>query len=83
MKKITFNYDNEADVLYASLGKPKPAKSIDKENGIILRVDPNSGEYIGFTIINYMARKSSGKLKKVPHFHNLELPHYNKYNQTI
>jgi uncharacterized protein YuzE len=73
---LSFHYDSEADVLYASVGKPKPAKSIDFPNGIVLRVDPISGNYIGFTIINYMARKISGSLKKIPHFSNVELPLY-------
>ena len=73
---INFNYDESADVLYASVGEPKPAKSIDYDNGIVLRIDPKSGEYIGFTIINYMAQKKQGHLKKIPHFKKVELPLY-------
>jgi uncharacterized protein YuzE len=73
---LSFHYDSEADVLYASVGKPKPAKSIDFPNGIVLRIDPVSGNYIGFTIINYMARKKSGSIKKIPHFSSVELPIY-------
>ena len=73
---ISFHYDSEADILYASVGKPKPAKSIDFPNGIVLRIDPTSGNYVGFTIINYMARKKSGSIKKIPHFSSVELPIY-------
>ena len=73
---VSFHYDSEADILYASVGKPKPAKSIDFPNGIVLRIDPTSGNYIGFTIINYMARKKSGSIKKIPQFNSVELPVY-------
>ena len=75
-ESINYNYDKEADVLYASVGKPQPAKSIDYENGVVLRIDPNSKKYVGFTIINYMDRKKQGKLKRIPHFKGIELPNY-------
>lgn len=74
--KIKYNYDKKADILYAHYGEPKPAKSIDKNNGIVLRIEPSTGKYIGFTIINYMARIRDGKIKKIPHFDNIELPIY-------
>lgn len=73
---LVYNYDEEADVLYAYLGEPKPAESIDYENGIVVRKDPKSKKYIGFTIINYRDRKRQGKLKKIPHFKYVELPNY-------
>jgi len=38
---LSFHYDSEADILYASVGKPKPAKNIDFPNGIVLRIDPD------------------------------------------
>jgi uncharacterized protein YuzE len=75
-KIINYNYDEEADVLYASVGEPRPAKSVDSENGVILRIDPHSKKYVGFTIINYMDRKKQGKLKRIPHFKGIELPNY-------
>ncbi|MDR3668379.1 MAG: DUF2283 domain-containing protein [Ignavibacteriaceae bacterium] len=73
---LSFHYDSEVDILYASVGKPKPAKSDDFPNGIVLRIDPSTGNYIGFTIINYMARKKRGSIKKIPHFNSVELPIY-------
>jgi hypothetical protein len=74
--KIDFHYDKDVDVLYASLGKPMPAKSVEKDNGTVLRIDPKTGRYIGFTIIDYMARLKSGMLKSVPEFEWVELPQY-------
>lgn len=74
--KMNFEYDEEADVLYASLGEPAPAESIDFDNGIILRLDPNSKKYVGFTIVNYMDRKKRGKIQRIPHFKQIELPNY-------
>jgi uncharacterized protein YuzE len=73
---IKYDYDKEADVLYASVGEPKPAKSVDYKNGIVIRIDPHSGKYIGFTIIDYMKRKKRGMIKRIPHFKQVELPSY-------
>jgi uncharacterized protein YuzE len=53
MKKINFNYDKEADVLYLFLGKPQKAKTVEIENDFILRLDPKTGEMIGLTIIDF------------------------------
>ena len=79
MKKkieIDFHYDREVDVLYASIGKPRPATSIEKGNGILLRIDPKTNDIIGFTVIKYMKRKKDGFLKHIPEFENIELPIY-------
>ena len=67
-ENINFHYDKKVDVLYASVGKPKPAKSIETDKGYILRVDPHTGDPIGFTIIHYMKRINKGLLKSVPEF---------------
>lgn len=74
--KINFHYDTEVDVLYASIGKPKPAKSIEKGNGTLIRIDPNNGEIVGFTVIDYMYRIKKGLIKSIPEFEDIELPMY-------
>ena len=74
---INYDYDDEADVLYAHVGDhPVPAQSVEYENGIVLRIDPQSKKYVGFTIINYMNRRKQGKLKNIPHFKQVDLPAY-------
>ncbi len=49
--KITWDYDEEADVLYLSMGEPRPAVGIDIGEGLILRYDENHQEIVGLTII--------------------------------
>ncbi len=46
-------YDKLGDVLYISIKNTKKAEGIDVGNGVILRVDPNSKELVGITILNY------------------------------
>ena len=50
------HYDREADVLYISFGKPKPAEGIDIGDGTILRIDPKTEEVVGLTILNFYKR---------------------------
>jgi uncharacterized protein YuzE len=78
--EVNYTYDEDADVLYAHIGEPKPAKSIEYDNGIVLRLrfDINTKKYIGFTIIGYMNRKKRGLIKRIPHFKikQIQLPDY-------
>jgi uncharacterized protein YuzE len=46
-------YDDEADVLYISLGMPRAADTFPEEHGLLVRKDMNTGEVIGVTIIGY------------------------------
>lgn len=48
--KISFEYDEEANVLYISFGKPEKALSLDLGSGIIAR-QSESGKLVGFTLI--------------------------------
>jgi len=50
-KKLTFDYDSEAGVMYASAGKPKKAISI--EASVVLRFDPKTQELCGFTVLDW------------------------------
>jgi len=55
LKKIDFDYDEEADVLYISFGKPREAKdSVEVENGVVYRLADN--EVVGITITEFKAR---------------------------
>jgi len=49
-----FFYDKESDVMDISLGKPKVAVSEEVDDDIVVRIDPNSREIVGFTIINFV-----------------------------
>jgi len=67
--KINFFFDEEGDVLDISIGKPRKAVAKELKNDIAIRVDPESGEIVGITILNFMKRF---KLKKKPE--KIELP---------
>jgi len=55
LEKIDFDYDEEADVLYISFGKPREAKdSVEVENGVVYRLADN--EVVGITITDFKAR---------------------------
>jgi len=49
-----FFYDKESDVMDISLGKPKVAVSEEVDDDIVVRIDPQSREIVGFTIINFV-----------------------------
>lgn len=50
-KKVSWEYDAEADVLYISFGEPQPALGMDLGSGIVARYIEKSRKIVGFTII--------------------------------
>lgn len=54
--EIDWDYDEEADVLYLSVGEPKPAIGIDIGEGVITRYDEANKEVVGITLIGLRAR---------------------------
>jgi len=55
-ESLDWEYDEEADVLYISLGKPEPAEGIDIGEGIIVRIKPETNEVVGLTIMGFSKR---------------------------
>lgn len=53
---LNWEYDEEADVLYISIGKPKPAVGTDIGEGVIVRYDEKKKEIVGLTIIGFRER---------------------------
>jgi len=53
---INWDYDEDADVLYLSIGKPRSAVGMDIGEGIILRYDEARKELVGLTLIGLRAR---------------------------
>lgn len=58
--QLDWEYDEEADVLYISVGKPRPAVGVDIGEGVIVRWDEKRKEIIGLTIIGLRARLTEG-----------------------
>ena len=55
-----WEYDEEADVLYISVGKPRPAVGVDIGEGVIVCWDEKKKEIVGLTIIGLRARLTEG-----------------------
>ena len=54
--KIKWDYDAEADVLYISFVNPQKAEGVDIGEGTIIRVQSDTKEIIGVTILNPLHR---------------------------
>jgi uncharacterized protein YuzE len=53
---LTRAYDEDADVLYLSLGVPRQAVGVDIGNGVILRYDEDSHEVVGLTLVGVRSK---------------------------
>ena len=54
--EIAWDYDEEADVLYISVGQPSPALGVDIGEGVIMRYDEAAKEVVGLTLIGLRER---------------------------
>jgi uncharacterized protein YuzE len=57
---ITWDYDEEADVLYLFVGEAQPAVGVDIGEGLIVRYDEGRKEVVGLTLIGLRARLLRG-----------------------
>lgn len=48
--KIEMAYNKKDDILYISMNN-RPAKTIEMDDGVLLRLDPDTNEFIGLTIL--------------------------------
>jgi uncharacterized protein YuzE len=55
-ENLNWDYDEEADVLYISIGKPAKALGLDSGEGVILRYQEDTGEIVGVTIMGVRER---------------------------
>lgn len=53
---VRWNYDEEADVLYLSIGEPRAAVGVDIGDGLIARYDEESSEVVGVTLVGLRTR---------------------------
>ncbi|WP_374689761.1 DUF2283 domain-containing protein [Promineifilum sp.] len=53
---LQWDYDEDADVLYLSIGDPRPAVGIDIGEGLVLRYDEAEQNVVGLTIIGLRTR---------------------------
>ena len=50
---IKIFYDREADVLYVTRGKPEYTDYVEHSDDVILRLEPETKQLVGFTIIDF------------------------------
>jgi len=62
--EITWDYDEEADVLYLSIGQPRPAVGIDIGEGTVVRYDEKQKDIVGLTLIGLRDRLLKGLAEK-------------------
>jgi uncharacterized protein YuzE len=64
--KIKWDYDAESDVLYISYRNPQNAEGVDIGESTIIRIQPDSKEIIGVTILNPYHRTLSALMENRP-----------------
>jgi uncharacterized protein YuzE len=55
-QNLDWEYDEEGDVLYISIGNPKKALGIDIGEGIVVRYREDAREIVGLTILGVKER---------------------------
>lgn len=58
-ESLNWDYDEEADVLYISIGKPVKALGLDAGEGVIIRYQEDTREVVGVTIIGVRERAAA------------------------
>ncbi|MBZ0316059.1 MAG: DUF2283 domain-containing protein [Anaerolineae bacterium] len=64
-------YDREADVLYLSVGNPRPAISREIGDDVLLRIDAETGQVVGITVLNLSTRASLEQLPIAVDLHEM------------
>ncbi len=62
-ENLNWDYDEEADVLYISMGEPQKALGVDIGDGAIVRYVEATNEVVGLTLIG-MRERLLNSLKK-------------------
>ena len=68
---INYDYDEEEDILYISIGKPTPSISEEIEEGILIRRDIKTHKISGVTILDYKDRIKNNERINIPKEFNL------------
>ena len=59
---LSLNYDKKHDVLYISIGAPKPSYGDEEKSGVVILRDINTDEITGITIFDFKKRLESNSL---------------------
>ncbi len=64
--EMDWKYDEDADVLYISIGEPEPAVGIDIGEGVVVRYDEIHKQVVGLTFIGLRDRVLKGISEREP-----------------
>ena len=53
---LEWEYDEEADVLYLSVGEPVKALGVDIGEGLVVRMDAAENKVVGLTVVGLRSR---------------------------
>jgi uncharacterized protein YuzE len=62
---VRVNYDRESDVLYLTFLPERVAVGFEASDGVILRLDPETNELIGLTVIGFSERSPDDIIARV------------------
>jgi uncharacterized protein YuzE len=62
---LDWDCDGDADTLYISFGKPKPALGVGVGDGVIIRYDEKAREVVGLTLIG-VGKRMEEYIRKNP-----------------
>lgn len=65
MGKISFHYNEKADVLDVYIDKPRKAFSEEMDDDLIMRKDMRTKKLIGFTVLNFLSRFKNHPKEKI------------------
>lgn len=65
-RKLVLNYDRDHDVLYVSLGAPKPSYADEEIDGILVRRTFDGDRLSGVTIMDFSMRSKKELQERIP-----------------
>ncbi len=63
---MQMSYNKVMDILYLSIGDPRPAISEELGNDVLLRLDIETGEVVGLTIMNLSSHFDTAANLEIP-----------------
>lgn len=54
--ELKISYDTKSDVLYCSFGDPRDAISVETDDGVVIRLDPQTQDVVGVTVLDFSKR---------------------------
>lgn len=66
LNEMNLSFDPKADVLYCSFGEPREALSVEMDDGVVLRLNPDTDEVVGFTVVDFLKRSMKAHTISLP-----------------